>query len=98
MNVIFLEVINNSITASYLIVAVIILRLLLKKIPKWSVCLLWAMVALRLMMPFEIESRFSLLPKAGLMRAEEQKNGRWYLTPRCAAITEFAKFPGVCHN
>ena len=74
MNVIFLEVINNSITASYLIVAVIILRLLLKKIPKWSVCLLWAMVALRLMMPFEIESRFSLLPKAGLMRAEEQKN------------------------
>ena len=60
--------------ASYLIVVVIILRLLLKKVPKWSVCLLWAMVAIRLVLPFEIESRFSLIPNAGLMQMEEEQN------------------------
>ena len=60
MSNVFLELLNNSIMASYLIVAVIILRIVLKKAPKWSVCLLWAMVAIRLIMPFELESEFSL--------------------------------------
>ena len=62
MSAIFLEILNNSITASYLIVTVIILRFVLKKAPKWSVCLLWGMVAVRLLLPFQIESGFSLIP------------------------------------
>ena len=89
MGNIFLEIINNSIMASYLIVAVIILRIVLKKAPKWSVCLLWAMVAIRLIMPFEIESEFSLLPDFDLVQTErnysanifaiesEQKDEMW---------------------
>lgn len=61
---IFLYLVNMSITASWLIVAVIILRLLLKKAPKWVHCLLWCLVGIRLLIPFSIESVFSLIPSA----------------------------------
>uniref|UniRef100_UPI004055C997 M56 family metallopeptidase n=1 Tax=Acetatifactor sp. TaxID=1872090 RepID=UPI004055C997 len=61
---IFLHLVNMSITASWLIFAVIILRLLLKKAPKWIHCLLWCMVGLRLLLPISIESAFSLIPSA----------------------------------
>lgn len=64
MSKIFLEILNNSIIASYLIIVVIMIRFMLKKMPKWNLCLLWAMVAIRLVMPFEIESVFSLLPNS----------------------------------
>ena len=73
MSNIFIEIVNNSITASYLIVAVIILRMILKKVPKWSVCLLWALVAVRLALPFEIESSYSLVPKK-LFQIEKSQN------------------------
>ena len=78
MNTIFLEILNSSITASYLIIAVIILRIVLKKAPKWSICLLWAMVAVRLVMPFEIESSFSLLPDSKPIQLEDSKNTALY--------------------
>ena len=58
----FLEIVNMSITASYLIVAVIILRLVLAKAPKWIRGILWGLVGIRLVMPFSFESMFSLLP------------------------------------
>ena len=70
MDKIFFEIVNNSITASFLIVAIIILRIILKRAPKWSICLLWAMVGIRLVMPFEIESRLSLLPDINLLQVE----------------------------
>ena len=64
MENIFLKVLNLSLTASWIVLAVIILRLLLKKAPKWINCLLWGIVALRLILPFSFESVFSLLPTA----------------------------------
>ena len=58
----FLEIVNMSITASYLIVAVIILRLVLAKAPKWIRGIFWGLVGIRLVVPFSFESMFSLLP------------------------------------
>ena len=59
---VFLKIVNMSITASWLILAVILARLLLKRAPKWIACLLWALVAARLVCPFTLESAFSLIP------------------------------------
>lgn len=64
MSAILLKILNMSITASWLILVVIILRLLLKKAPRWIICLLWGIVALRLVMPFSFESTLSLIPSA----------------------------------
>jgi hypothetical protein len=61
MSAVFLKILNMSITASWLILAVALARALLKKAPKWIVCLLWALVAIRLVCPFIIESAFSLI-------------------------------------
>ena len=62
MTAIFLKLLNMSITASWLVLAVVVLRLLLKKAPKAITCALWALVAIRLLCPFSIESMFSLIP------------------------------------
>ena len=64
MNQVFLKVLNNSFTAGWMILAVILLRMLLKKAPKWTSCLLWGFVAIRLVFPFHIESVLSLIPSA----------------------------------
>ena len=62
MGDIFLELLNRSITAGWLILAILCIRLLFRKIPKWVNCLLWGMVAIRLICPFSFESQFSILP------------------------------------
>lgn len=59
---IFLKIVNMSISAGWIVLAVLILRLLLKKAPKWINCILWGIVGLRLVMPFSLESVFSLIP------------------------------------
>lgn len=64
MTDLFLKAINMSLTAVFLILAVILLRLIFKKAPKWISCLLWAIVAIRLLVPFTLESPMSLLPTA----------------------------------
>ncbi len=64
MEAIFLKLLNISLTASYLVLAVALVRILFKKAPKWAICLLWGVVALRLICPFNIESIFSLIPNA----------------------------------
>lgn len=64
MGTVFLRVINMSITASWLMAAVIVLRLLLKKAPKWFICMFWVFVAVRLVCPFSVESTWSLVPSA----------------------------------
>ena len=64
MNELFLKIINMSISASWLILAVLILRLVLKKAPKWVNVLLWGIVAIRLICPFSFESPLSLIPSA----------------------------------
>ncbi len=62
MENIFLHFLNISITAGWIVLAVVLLRLVFKKAPKWISCLLWAVVGLRLLLPFSIESIFSLVP------------------------------------
>lgn len=61
---ILLKILNMGIAASWLIAAVFLLRLLMKKAPKWLSCLLWAFVAVRLICPFSLESAFSFIPDA----------------------------------
>ena len=61
---IFLKALNLSISASYLIIAIIAARLILKRAPKALYCVLWLLVAIRLVFPFSIESVFSLVPAA----------------------------------
>lgn len=58
----FFNILNMSITASWLILVVIVLRLLLKKAPKFITWILWGMIAFRLIVPFSIESMYSLIP------------------------------------
>ena len=61
MSKFFLDILNLSITASWLIVAVLATRFIFRKrAPKWVNCLLWSLVGLRLLLPFTIESPFSL--------------------------------------
>lgn len=62
MSALFLNILNLAINASWLILAVIVARMLMKKAPKWTNCLLWGMVAIRLICPFSLESAMSLLP------------------------------------
>lgn len=64
MEQIFLKILNMSITASYLVLAIVLLRILLKKAPKWLRCSLWVLVGIRLMLPFSFESVLSLIPSA----------------------------------
>ena len=64
MNELFLKIINMSISASWLVLAVVILRFVLKKAPKWINVLLWGIVAIRLICPFSFESVLSLIPSA----------------------------------
>ena len=69
MGELFLKTLNMSIAASWLIMAVVLLRLVLKKAPKWIVVLLWGIVALRLVVPFSFESALSLIPSAETFNA-----------------------------
>ncbi|MEE1504161.1 MAG: M56 family metallopeptidase [Acutalibacteraceae bacterium] len=61
---IFLKIVNMSISACWIVLAIILLRFVLKKAPKWINCLLWGIAGLRLVMPFSFESVFSLIPSA----------------------------------
>lgn len=62
MEQIFLFVLNNAITVNALIVAIIAVRALGKKMPKWIICMLWLIVAVKLIVPVHFESGFSLIP------------------------------------
>ena len=62
MERLFQQIVSLSLSASWLVLAVLALRLLLKKAPRRIVCLLWALVALRLMVPAQIVWRASLVP------------------------------------
>ena len=58
----FSNILNASIAASWMVLAVVVLRFLLKKAPRWTHVALWGLVAVRLLLPFSIESAFSLIP------------------------------------
>ena len=70
---IFLKILNISITASYLVIAVLLLRLILKKVPKWIRGILWGLVGIRLVFPFSVESVLSLIPSAEVISSDTVK-------------------------
>ncbi|MBQ7930161.1 MAG: M56 family metallopeptidase, partial [Clostridia bacterium] len=70
MTELFLKVVNMSITAGILAVVVMLLRLILKKAPRWMHVLLWGLVAVRLMIPVPFESSFSLMPQTRWIEQE----------------------------
>ncbi|MBQ1603374.1 MAG: M56 family metallopeptidase, partial [Oscillospiraceae bacterium] len=63
MEALFLKLLRMSLSASVLVLAVLVLRLVLRRAPKWTHVLLWALVALRLLCPFTVESSLSLQPQ-----------------------------------
>ena len=64
MESVFLHLLNMSITAGWLVLAVVVLRLVFRRAPKWIHCLLWVLVAVRLLCPVSVESVLSLIPSA----------------------------------
>ena len=66
----FLKLLNMSIAASWLILAVVVLRVVLKRAPKWIHCILWALVGIRLLCPISIESALSLIPSSETIRPD----------------------------
>ena len=62
MQELFLSVVKLSLIGSLFAVAVVLVRLLFQKAPRWIFVLLWGVVALRLIVPFSIESNLSLVP------------------------------------
>lgn len=76
MGDIFLKLLNMSITAGWFILAVLCIRLIFRKIPKWVNCLLWGAVAVRLICPFSIESQFSILPSAEPVKSSTIVEGK----------------------
>lgn len=64
MEALFLKLVNLSLTAGWLVLAVVVLRLIFRKAPRWIFCALWGLVALRLICPVSVESVLSLIPSA----------------------------------
>ncbi len=62
MDAVFLRLLNMSLSAAVLVVAVVLLRAVFYKAPRWLHCLLWALVAVRLLCPITLESSLSLMP------------------------------------
>lgn len=68
MGEVFRQVLNLSLAGSFLILAVIVMRLFLQKVPKSMVCILWILVGIRLLMPVSIESAFGIVPSGGIVK------------------------------
>lgn len=64
MGQLFIKVLNLSIVAGWLVLAIVVLRAVFRKVPKWIYCSLWALVGLRLIVPFSLQSMFSVIPRA----------------------------------
>lgn len=70
MTTLFLGFLNRSLSAAVLIFAVVLVRLVFKKAPRWLLCVLWALAAVRLVCPVSIESVLSLIPSAEPVQPE----------------------------
>lgn len=64
MSKIFLGILNMSIAASWTLFAIIVVRLFIKRAPKWITVALWGILGIRLVCPFSVESVLSLIPSA----------------------------------
>ncbi len=87
MEAVFRQILEISITAGFAVIGVCLVRLLCKKAPKWIVVLLWGIVGLRLLLPFSIESVWSVLPSVSVPTYEavspetEQATPEWEAEP-----------------
>lgn len=63
MNALFTQLLRQSLTGGWMILVLVLLRPLVKRLPRWISCLLWALAALRLAVPFSLESKMSLVPQ-----------------------------------
>ena len=70
MEIVFLKLVNLSIAAGWLVLVILVVRLALRAAPKRILCLLWALVALRLVCPIFLESALSLIPSAQTLPPE----------------------------
>ena len=69
MSELFIRILNVGIAGGWIALGVLLLRVLLRKTPRWVLCLLWAMVALRLLVPFTFYSPVSLQPSSQVIPA-----------------------------
>ena len=92
MAAVFLKLLNLSISASWLVLAVLVLRLISKRSPKWMNVLLWGIVALRLMLPFSIESALSLIPSAETVSPVAVQSAPAPTTSQLAEMLRFKSF------
>ncbi|WP_026665024.1 M56 family metallopeptidase [Butyrivibrio sp. FC2001] len=91
MGTIFIKVIEMSIAAAFLMAAVILLRFPLKKAPKWFMGVLWAIVALRLALPFQIETKLGVMPNfAGVIEGYFNESG---ITNAATSVTNHIYTP-----
>lgn len=70
METLFLRIFHMSVVAGWVILAVILLRILLRKAPRAISCILWALVGIRLIFPISYESQFSLIPGRAILSEE----------------------------
>ena len=75
MSTLFVKVLNMSLTAGWLILAVMVSRWLLKRAPRRIICLLWTFVAVRLILPFSLQSAVSLIPSSRPIPADIALSG-----------------------
>lgn len=80
MEGIFVKLLNMSVSASGFILIAVLLRGVLRRSPKWIHCLLWGLVAVRLVCPLSFESSFSLAPRADFVETKlgvQREDGRY---------------------
>ena len=102
MDSVFLKILNMSITASWLILAVMLIRKLLKKAPKWIACVLWVLVAIRLVLPISFQSELSVVPSSetipsdiALSDAPAINSGIYYVNSMVNPMLEESFAPNV---
>lgn len=88
MRNLFLTVLNMSLTASYIILVVLLARLILRKAPKIFSYALWAVVLLRLLCPFIIPSPVSAVPSSQPIPPEMVDSPKFYIDSGVPAIDE----------
>lgn len=70
MEAVFVKILNMGITAGWLVLALLVLRVFLKKAPKAIMVFMWGLVAIRLLCPVSLESAWSLIPSAETIPAD----------------------------
>lgn len=93
----FLQIINRSLTAGWLVLAVLVLRPVFRKAPKWVNVLLWGLVGIRLVCPFSIESALSLIPSTETIRPEIMTEAEPSIESGIPAVND-ALNPIIEHN